>query len=227
MHMREADLNSASLFLWHRWFFLPLESAVWQPGVAPFLKYSQYTELNYQEWETSLKLNWTKTVYQRSSPPMAAQVQESILVSKTSIQCTVASLPKMICTLLVLSFLGKGSWKGFCINITNMQCIYVQFSFCLHANLNTYSPAGMPLPFLILPCSLVSFLPNLDFSIKRKYRRSVTIAWACRKNGTSYGLAVDKGGQLVIKASFLVSWQKPCKRRYDNMIVYTFSFDVF
>ena len=105
MHMREADLTS--LFLWHRWFFLPLESAVWQSGVAmSVLKYSQYSELNYQEWETSLKLNWTKTVYQRSSPPMAAQAQESILVRKTSIQCTVEFIPKMMCTLLVLSFLG-------------------------------------------------------------------------------------------------------------------------
>ena len=48
----------------------------------------------------------------------------------------------------------------------------------------------------------MSFLPNLDFSIKSKSGGSVTIAWACRKNGTSYGLAVDKGGQLAIKVRF-------------------------
>ena len=83
-----------SLFLWHRWFFLPLESAVWQPGLAMFLRYSQYSELHIQVWETSWKLNWTKAVYQRSSLSMVAQVQESILVSKTSIQfCTVEFLP--------------------------------------------------------------------------------------------------------------------------------------
>ena len=94
------------VFLWHRWFFLPLESAVWQSQVAMFLKSSQYTELHYQEWETSLKLNWTKAVYQRSSLSMATQVQESILVSKTSIQCTVEFLPIMISSILVLLFSG-------------------------------------------------------------------------------------------------------------------------
>ena len=94
------------VFLWQRWFFLPLGSAVWQPEVAMFLKYNQYSELQQQDGATSLKLNWTKAVYQWSSPPMATQVQEPILVSKTSIQCTVEFLPKMMSSILVLSFSG-------------------------------------------------------------------------------------------------------------------------
>ena len=162
MHMWEADLTS--LFLWHRWFFLPLESAVWQPGVATFLTYSQYTELQIQEWETSLKLNWTKTVYQRSSPPMAVQVREPILVSKTSIQCIVEVLPKMICTLLVLSFLGKGSWKGF----HNKYAMYT-YSF-----LFVFMPTLTRVPWHASPILVLTLFSGVFFAQLRFFYKMVS-----------------------------------------------------
>ena len=125
---------------------------MWQPEVAMFLTCSQYSELQNQEWETSLKLNWTKAVYQRSSPPMATQVQESILVSKTSIQCTVEFLPKMMCTLLVLSFLGLV--ERF-LHKHNKYAMYTcSFLFRLYAKLNTCSPACLShsCSYLVLWC---------------------------------------------------------------------------
>ena len=122
--------NVTEVFLWHRWFFLPLESAVWQSGVAMFLKSSQHTELHNQEWETSLKLNWTKAVYQWSSPPMVAQVQESILVSKTSIQfCTVEFLPIIFSSGLVERFLHKHTEKCFRINNTR-NTVFFMYPIC-------------------------------------------------------------------------------------------------
>ena len=152
------------VFLWHRWFFLPLESAVWQSQVAMFLKSSQYTELHYQEWETSLKLNWTKAVYQRSSPPMAAQVQEPILVSKTSIQCTVEFLPKMMCTLRVLWFLEESVVERF-LHKHNKYTMYTySFQFCLHADL-TRVPRNAS-PILVLTLSVGVFFAQLRFFYK-------------------------------------------------------------
>ena len=122
------------VFPWHRWFFLSLESAVWQPGVAMFLKYSLQIELHNLEWETSLKLNWTKAVYQRSFPPMATQVQESILVSKTSIQfCTVEFLPIIMSSILVLSFSGlvKRFLHKHIESVLGLTIHEIQFSLCI------------------------------------------------------------------------------------------------